>query len=56
MEKIQISILTAEKVPWGICDEVSAMSSLEPGIIIRLLEKNPLFYWKQKLLELLDYR
>lgn len=41
MEKTQISILTAEKLPWGICDEVSAMSSLEPGIIIRLLEKKP---------------
>lgn len=54
MEKIRISILTAEELPWGICDELSAMSLLEPGIIIRLLEKN-LFYWKEKLLVLLDY-
>ena len=40
VEKIQISIPAAEEIPWGICDELSAMSSLEPGIIIRLLEKN----------------
>lgn len=40
VEKIQISILAAEEIPWGIDDELSAMSSLEPGIIRRLLEEN----------------